>query len=531
VNQGAFYRKGDFNTRKSACRWDFRRIAVDQRNLLAGSTTGLSASWLGGVFGIMGRKPSPFWIECGTSAPREESRALNMRKARRKLLFGSLAVAGLAAARRYGPEHRLINSGHAAAVRRREVSTVPSWVAPLAVGEQYRIPNSSFWGPGVVAQYKVAHPDLNYTTDSGSTGFIHLHGSKIPKLWGRTAYSGAGWNPDGCEFYLFGGGHAASFGNEVLRFRAHAERPVWEVLGQPSDASAVSFCRTGVHVPPLRFSVTDFAAQAYHLDGKPASGHVCTRNFYLPGDNALWKFMGGVGFLGSGGNGQNDRFDCAARKWSTPGTYGSWASLTPNPEFRGDFRHYAVVDYRDNSVYLIKHANGGIYRWHYSSPFSVTSMESISSVYNFQKAPFFVWPTIVDEIRNCIVIATAGHGSSSGPLKIIKVDLVTNAKTLHEVTWKIPEVNFWPGNAMTHDTDGDRYLVYTGGNFFYTIDAKTLEVDVLKFTGDLLPTQNWWALNRLRYSPDLKGTLYVSNGPRNAPTHDGCSVYFVRLHK
>lgn len=455
-----------------------------------------------------------------------------MHRTRRKLLVGSLAAVGLTAAQRYGSGHGFVSAGHAAAVRRRVVSAVPSWVSSLAIGQQYRIPNSSFWGPSVVAQYNVAHPDLSYTNDSGSAGFVHLHSGQIPKLWGRTAYSGAGWNPDGCEFYLFGGGHAASFGNEVLRFRANTERPAWEVLGQPSDASAVSYCRTGEHVPPLKFSMTDFKSQAYHLDGKPVSGHVCTRNFYLPRDNALWKFMGGVGFLGSGGNGQNDRFDCATRTWSAPGTYGSWASLKPNPGFRGDFRHYAVVDYRDDSVYLIKHAHGGIYRWHYSNPLGVTSLESISSVYDFQKVPFFVWPTIVDEARNCLVIATAGHGGARGPLKIVKVDLATNAKTLHEVTWKIPEVQFSPGNAMTHDTDGDRYLIYTGGNFFYAIDAKKFDVDALKFTGDQLPaTQNWWALNRLRYAPELKGTLYVSNAPRGAPTHDGCSVYFVRLHK
>lgn len=456
----------------------------------------------------------------------------HMRSSRRKIVLGSLAAAGLAAVRRDGAEYQFIHSAHAAATPRQSASTVPSWVSSLAIGEQYRIQNSSFWGPNVAAQYSVAHPDLNYTTDSGSSGFIHLHGGQIPKLWGRTAYSGAGWNPKGSEFYLFGGGHAASFGNEVLRFRAHKEKPVWEVLGQPSDVSEVSFCRTGEHVPPLRFSVTDFKSQAYHLDGKPVSGHVCTRNFYLPGDNALWKFMGGVGFLGSGGNGQNDRFDCATRKWSDPGTYGSWSSLTPNPGFRGDFRHYAVVDYRDDSVYLIKHGDGGIFRWHYSRPLSIKALGSIGSVYNFKKVPFFVWPTIVDEIRNCIVIATGGNHGAPGPLNIIKVDLATNAITLHEVKWKVPETTFWVGHAMTHDTDGDRYLLYKSGNFFYTIDAKTLEVAVLNFTGDVLPAvQNWWALNRLRYSPDLKGTLYVSNGPRNAPSHDGCSVYFVRLHK
>lgn len=461
-----------------------------------------------------------------------QSTAPHMRGARRKLLFESLIAAGLAAARRYGPEHGFINSGHAAAARRRMVSTVPSWVSSLAVGEQYRIPNSSFWGPDVVAQYTVAHPDLSYTTGPGPEGFIHLHGRRaIPRLAYRMSYSGAGWNPDGCEFYLFGGGHAASFGNEVLRFRANAERPAWEVLGQPSDASAVSFCRTGEHVPPLTWS----GEGGYNLDGKPKSAHMCTRNFYLGSDNSLWNFGGGVTY--AGGQSTIDRFDCATRSWSASGTYGSgkaaWNDFTPNLGNR-EYRDYGIVDARDDTVYLIKHASGRIYKWRHNDPLVLKPFANINKVYNYHRVSFFIWPTCIDTQRNCIIVATGGTISNGpGPLKIVRIDLATGEEALDEVTWRIPAVQFWNGHSMEYDSHGDRYLIKTvSGDFFYTIDAKTLNVGVLKFTGDSQPVdQVFWTLNHLRYSPELKGTLFVSHGPRANATHEGCSVYFVRLHK
>jgi hypothetical protein len=454
-----------------------------------------------------------------------------MRSSRRKLFFGSLAAAGLGAVQRYRPEHGFINSGQAATARRGMVSTVPSWVSSLEIGKQYRIPNSSFWGPSVVAQYTVAHPDLSYTTGPGSEGFVHLHGGKaVPRLAYRMSYSGAGWNPDGCEFYLFGGGHAASFGNEVLRFRANSEKPAWEVLGQPSEAAAVSFCRTGEHVPPLKWS----REGGYNLDGKPKSAHMCTRNFYLKSDNSLWNFGGGVTY--AGGQSTIDRFDCGARTWSAPNAYGpnnaAWNAFTPNLGNR-EYRDYAIVDSRDDTVYLIKHASGRVYRWGHKNPLVFTPFADINKVYNFRRVSFFAWPTCIDTQRNCIVVGTGGDANGGGPLKIVRIETSTGNETLHEVTWLVPEVQFWYGHSMDYDSDGDRYLIKTfRGDFFYTIDAKTLKVDVLKFTGDSLPAdQVFWTLNHLRYSPQLKGTLFVSHGPKAGATHEGCSVYFVRLHK
>lgn len=450
-----------------------------------------------------------------------------MRRTRRKLLLGSLAAGVTTAAEHYWPEHGFSTLSRAAPPRRVVVSTVPSWVSSLAIGQQYRIPNSSYWGPDVVAQYKVNHPDLSQSDKHEG----HLHVSGRPgKLVDRMAFSGAGWNPDGCEFYLFGGGHSASFGNEVLRCRVNTERPAWEVIGQPSDVSAMSTCASGEHVPPLTWSASTFG-NSYALDGKPKSPHMCTRNFYLPRDNSLWNFGGGT--LMWQGQRTIDRFDCMRGEWSAPNSYGyAWSSMTPNLGNR-EYRDYAIVDYRDETVYLIKHASGRLYKWSGpSNPLTLTPMGTLSSGYQFQRVAFFVWPTCIDSQRNCMVIATAGHGSAQGPLKIIKVNLETHDITLHEVKWRVPEVLFSGGHALEYDSHGDRYLLFTGGDFFYTINARTLEVGMFKFTGDSLPaTQRFWILNHLRYSPELKGTLLVSHGPKAKPTHEGCSIYYVKLHK
>jgi hypothetical protein len=409
-------------------------------------------------------------------------------------------------------------------------------VSSLAIGEQYRIPNSSYWSTDVQALYTVNHPDTPYNpvtgtggyTTSGPGGHVHLHKVALPHLWARTAYSGAGFDPDAVHLYIHGGGHAAAIGNEVLRFKANQEVPAWEVFAQPSDASNVSWCNTGAHVPPLAKGP---AYNGLNLDGKPISAHMCTRNFYLPGDASVWHFGGGVTFPSSG-VGTIHRLDSTTREWSA--SYGvMWQSFNINPGYR-DYRDYAIVDSRDDSVYLIHHGTGNILRWGgVATPLKLTSMGSLSAVYKFGGAPFMAWPGCIDTARDQIVIATGGNGNRPGPLKIVRVNTAAPyTKTLHEVTWLTTSKTFWHGHSLEYDSDGDRYLLFEGRGFIYTIDATTLEVDQITLTGHALPSaQSWWMLNRFRYSSVLKGTLFVSTGPKTGATHDGCSVYFVRLHK
>jgi hypothetical protein len=197
----------------------------------------------------------------------------------------------------------------------------------------------------------------------------------------------------------------------------------------------------------------------------------------------------------------------------------------------------SLVDPRDDTVYFISHVTGRIYRWHgINDPFRADDCGALPYVFNNYR--YYLWPALIDTLRNQLVVAAGGIDSLRGPLRLMTMDLANTAnKQILTPTWNVPEKTFPNQCAMTHDTRNDQYILWralksnaTGDwNNLYTVNPDSPnEVDQIEFhpLSDSLPNQQWAPLTRFHYSPRLKGVLIPSSGTNDT----GCSVYFLKLN-
>jgi hypothetical protein len=196
---------------------------------------------------------------------------------------------------------------------------VPSWV-PATAWQWTNIPSST-WDTYMVSNGSGIAPDIRSSTgDAGPTWNYQVQ-------WG---YSGPCYSRKNHEVWFFGGGHAGTTSNPVVRWNLAQESPDMTMISAP----------TSVANRNAWLQAETWRTTGYHVDGKPASPHSYYNNIYSDSTDEFISFgIAGIatGYpIASGGTASFPDVAAVQRNgaWRADGYYGNVTTSTSDFAWR-----------------------------------------------------------------------------------------------------------------------------------------------------------------------------------------------------
>lgn len=340
-------------------------------------------------------------------------------------------------------------------------TTLPSWRAPLAVGQWTAIPNTA---PSLAPLAVKTYPTLGATGPAAKV--IAWCGLSLDTR-NSTLYSAAG------------GGHSDYAGNEVHAIGLAVNTPQWVERRAATAASQV------------------LASRAYYADGRPTSRH----SYYGVAFN---EKRGRILLLAGSrwGDGYQtealDGFNLATLDWDRAGTY-------PNaPAAVTTYFGAAVVEHKSTGD-LYAFANYNAYRWNNATN-TWSAAVSGGTIYGIEAA------SALDSRRNRVLVV-GGHGADRG---LYTLGSATTASVT--LTGTHASALNLPGNGMVYEPTLDAYLVRRpdAGGTVYRINAQTWAVSTFATTGgSSIPAAQNGVYRRWLYVPALGGVVYCPSYTSN----------------
>lgn len=305
----------------------------------------------------------------------------------------------------------------------------PSWLTSHAVNEWFPVPNSqlTLW-----------------------SGWEAMPGSGF---WGDRnmfvrAENGAALNEDTSEFWMFGGGHADYYGNELLSFSLDTETPGWNLRCARSTTANVKLYGSGG---------SDWT---WNLDGKPASRHTYQGTHFI---RKLNRYMAFDGFTWPAATGRPivpATFDPVAGTWDGQAT---WTMPTPIPYNAGPgaFAKHPITE----DMYWMP--GNGYSMWKLDTTTKVWSVITGDIGSGLARFPVTECAAI-DPKRNALTYLTTRGSASANAPRLTQINLTTGARTELSIAASAAWTDFQTkytdhSSGLTYVSDGDYFLFYFGG--------------------------------------------------------------------
>jgi len=353
---------------------------------------------------------------------------------------------------------------------------LPAWVASLAPGQWFEIPNTA------IASVEPSPIPAGTNRDSkviAWTSFVvDTRTSKV--------------------YSLANGGHNNYAGNEVDMLDLEAPVPAWRELIPPTPSAQVTGC------------------QSYYADGRPTSRHSYYGITLNEFNDRIMLFAGAHWCQGGGFHSAISSYNITANTWSPSNTHGSVpgvisagvAAYTLNP-LTGDV--YASL-------------GGSFGRWNRASGpnGTFTTLNPTGSAPAGEESASAMDTTRPPGANPIGRILIVGGNNNDRHLYTISTNSFT-AITLNGAN--AANISGADKAGMAYVEAIDRYLMRLGGagGAVYGINPSTFEVTAFATTnGASIPSTQSGPYNKFRYVPRLRGFIYV-------PSYSG-NAWFLRVH-
>lgn len=291
------------------------------------------------------------------------------------------------------------------------------------------------------------------------------------------------------KFIIFGGGHGAYYGNEILTF----------------DISSKTWARTTEPKSPIvngdLVGGAGTNTTGYYTDGSPAARHT----YNLPQYDSVNDQMI-VGYAGAtAGEAGGTYYNCDAYNF----TSSAWATKTDPPTLGSYGEAYQTLAAMDGSgnYWMIYAGLAPLMKF---DP-TANTWTTYGSGYNYSGGAYCT--AAVDTSRNRLVVIGSGF--------FTKTDLSSPSTTTD--CGGTPTSAVFNGQApgWVYDPIGDRFIGWVNGSTLYTVDAATLLTwGTISVSGSTPPsdtdTGTWnGTYGRFRYVPDYDCLLLVTQAFNN----------------
>jgi hypothetical protein len=362
-----------------------------------------------------------------------------------------------------------------ASIPARAAQAVPDWVARLAVGQWYEIPDTA---PAA----KIGNP----FPDQGG------------RPSGRFAYSGSTLRKAGSWLFLFGGGHADYSGNDIHAIKLNAAKPKWELLSPATPFSRI----------PWKSSER---GDSHYADGTPASRHTYWQPQFIDSLDRMFLFLAMVVWGNSSGSfGNVDAFRFSDRRWDAKDAWPAPPVFKPQATGPWTVKHPKTDD-----VYLGIGAR--VLKW--SSATGQWTFIIANDTWAHDRGI-----AALDPVRKRILVL--GEWNKPGVNMPRTVPLTPGDKEFVALTGPYAEAfSSWDAvrfAGFVFDPDLDRYVLFPDDGYTYTIHPQTWRVERLAVRGDVPPPHSREGVangigiyGRFQYVPELKGIVYMPAWKRN----------------
>jgi hypothetical protein len=346
-------------------------------------------------------------------------------------------------------------------------AAAPAWVAALALGQWYPIPNTAMSGIA---------PSPTPLGNTGPQSKVIAWTSFVVDTRTSKVYSVAN------------GGHQDYSGNEVDVLDLETDQPAWTQLLAPTPSTQLSNC------------------QLYYADDRPVSRHTYYGVTLDELDDRIMLFGGADWCTGGGFFTGISSYNIAANTYSASTTHGTLPS-----GFAGEASF--SVDPSTGDVFGLINFNYG--RWSRSS-------NSFTILNPSGNGPAGGAMSATDTARGRILIA----GQSADHHVYTIASNSFTAITLNGANpADVSTVTTTTQGGMVYVPAIDRYLVrFAGaGGTVYQIHPSTFEITTFATTGGAsIPLTQNGPYNKFLYVPRLQGCIYV-------PSYSG-NAWFLRVH-
>lgn len=322
-----------------------------------------------------------------------------------------------------------------------ELPTIPAWIAAQASGS---------WLELTSTQPNTVNPcPANNCSYSGIEGFPGIIDS----------WSGGCYDTLRNRLIVWGGGHNAYYGNEILAFDLSAR--TWSLIKSPAFPLTLVDLVGGIGIN----------ATGYYFNGTPAARHTYnTLQYDHVRDQIIVGYAGATAGEAGGVFRNCDVFDCVSNTWSVK---AASPALGSNGSSYGTF---AAIDAAGN--YWMTYS--GLSPLAKFSP-AANTWTTYGSGYNYAGGPYC--SAAVDTLRNRLVVIGGGY--------FTKTDLATPDTTINCGGSPTAAILNGTAPAWFYDTIGDRFVGWVNGQTLYTVDAATLlSWGTLSVSGDVPPNDS-----------------------------------------
>jgi chitodextrinase len=339
------------------------------------------------------------------------------------------------------------------------LATLPAWVAALAPGQWYQIPNTSLSSVDPVP-LPLGNTGPRAKVDVWTSFVVDTRTSKV--------------------YSVANGGHSDYAGNEVDELSLELDQPLWNEKLSPTPNNLVT------------------AGNSYYADGRPTSRHTYYGVTFNARDERIMLFGGGIWGPRGDFHTAVSSYQIGTNAWNPSGTHANLPT-----DFSGVAAY--ALDPLTSNVYAARNLAFG--RWNSST----NTFATLNPTGDRPKGDES--PSAMDTTRGRILIV--GGLENDRHLYTISTNSFTT------VTLSGPNAAQASGAAqasMVYVEAIDRFLIRRagGGGAVYQVHPSTFEVTQFATTGgDSIPS-TLRPYNKFLYVPRLGGCVYVPSYSGNA---------------
>ena len=304
------------------------------------------------------------------------------------------------------------------------------------------------------------------------------------------AWSGGTADTRRNRLVIWGGGHGDYQGNEIYALNLTAAPPTMTRLTNPSA---------------WNYSVS----YEVNPDGTPTSRHTYNDLVYLPVQDALFSFSGGL--PSGGGTNHTWMFTFADNTWHAQDPVKGFNPTTIASSVTGAA---CVYDPNTQTVFCID--GNTSYLLQYNPATNTYTKLSIGAAYPLAATP------AIDPVRKLMIFM--GNASDGITFKVSAVDISGNDRNYTVQDWTSQVTGCagmsanWPG--LVYDSAMSKFVGYPNqGGTVYIFDAGTKTCVAQTFaSGPQTAAGTWGTFGRFQYFPSLNTVVLVNAANQNAYT-------------